>query len=121
MRNPKQIYVEVSINDEVVQVHWNKESVVKKYSAGTMSRMYRVLSRSKSNSGVLIKGNLWCKIPYKEGISLYEVEHKAIRQTRDLKLRYLFGKLAHRNIKKDISDGHVDELINKIENYFKKV
>ena len=116
------IFVEIEPNtDAIIQVHWHRDSVIDKYSAGTLSRIERVVNRYKMNTGTLVKGHLWAKIKYRKGINFYEVEKRAIDQTRDLKLRFLFSKLANRNIKKDIDKVHVEDFIEKIKIYFKNV
>lgn len=116
------IYIEVNPDtDDIVQIHWSRGAVLEKYSSGTMSRVDRVTNRYIKNTGVLIKGNIWAKIPYRKDITIYEITRRALDQTRDLKLRYLFYKLANRNIKDDIDKAHTEDFIEKIKIYFKKL
>jgi hypothetical protein len=118
----RQVYVEVDPEtDKIVHVHWTRQSVVAKYSSGTYSRIARVMSRADKNSGCIVKGNMWARMTYREGMSFYEVEKRAIDQTRDLKLRWLFNRLSNRNIQDDVTRAHCNELIGKIYDYFEKV
>lgn len=116
------IFVEVNPDtDTIIQIHWHRNSVIEKYSEGTLSRIERVVNRYTMNTGTLVKNCLWAKIKYRKGITFYEVEKRAIDQTRDLKLRFLFLKLANRNIKEDIDKAHIEDFIQKIKIYFNNI
>lgn len=119
MRTPRQIYIEINPDtDQVEQIHWTRDSAIAKYSRATMTRVDRILGRVHG-CGFLVKGNVWAKIPYRKGIGFYEIERRAVDQTRDLKLRYLFNKHKQTNLKSKISKDNINYLIEKISIYLK--